>query len=123
MSAEQPDAQPQGTGTESLPPVLPDILPEDSPESLAVAPCALAESPEADLPLPDSGTKPRSRLHLDRTLSELESALNDWDSLSSSTPTAAPSSVAAPGKPAEETDFKKRTKHLLDELRRQLADL
>ncbi|MCM2282372.1 MAG: hypothetical protein NDI61_11070 [Bdellovibrionaceae bacterium] len=74
---------------------------------------------------PDEKTapKPPSRLHLNRTLHELESALNEWDSLSSSPQIASPAQDANPAKRADESEFKKRTKLLLDELRRQLAEL
>ena len=72
----------------------------------------------------ESDAKPRSRLHMDRTLHELESALNEWDALNSM-PAApdAPAGKIRSSVDAEKEQFKKRTKQLLEELRRQLSEL
>lgn len=70
---------------------------------------------------------------LNRTLEELESAFNQWESLGLENPddadkTDAPAKTAASGKDgdtstSEEAEFKKKTRKLLLELRRQLTEL
>ncbi len=77
--------------------------------------------PQTDPNAPPAKERPRSRLALDRTLHDLESALNEWDAITLSPAAEAPG--VAPAKKAEEAEFKKRTKQLLDDLRRQLEDL
>lgn len=77
--------------------------------------------PQPEESVPAGKDKPRSRLALDRTLYDLESALNEWDAITSQPAAAAP--TASPAKKADEAEFKRRTKLLLDELRRQLEDL
>ncbi len=76
------------------------------------------------------GARSRGRLQskkLDRTLAELESAFSDWDAILSKGVSVNPSEPAdTPPKPAANADnaeFKKRTRHLLMQLRQQLREL
>jgi hypothetical protein len=80
----------------------------------------------------NSGMKPvkpnGTNSNLNRTLKDLESAFADWESLSTAKPRAATDSI--PAKKAAKKDatpqdeeLRKKTKKLLKDLRRQLADL
>ncbi len=81
----------------------------------------------------DKGLRHRGRLQskkLDRTLAELESAFSDWDSIiSDGAPSEAEATEVAQtktgsvGKDADNAEFKKRTRHLLIQLRQQLREL
>lgn len=65
---------------------------------------------------------------LDRTLVELESAFDSWNSVVPAK-SAASANLSSPGRSAplvpspEETEFRQRTKALLSQLREQLTDL
>jgi hypothetical protein len=65
-------------------------------------------------------------MKLERTLKELESAFTDWETLSESKPRLPIPTVdrrQAKETPASEKEFRKKTKKLLNQLRKQLADL
>lgn len=56
---------------------------------------------------------------LGKTLEELESAFADWEALQTDTPVAA---TAAPEE-RKDTELRKKTKKLLEQLREQLSEL
>ncbi len=68
-----------------------------------------------------------STSNLDRTLKDLESAFADWESLSTAKPRAAadsmPRKAVAQSAAPQDEELRKKTKKLLKDLRRQLADL
>ena len=74
-----------------------------------------------------TGANLGSTSNLDRTLKDLESAFADWESLSSAKPRAAsdsmPRKAAAQSAAPQDDELRKKTKKLLKNLRRQLADL
>jgi len=60
---------------------------------------------------------------LDRTLKELESAFHEWESLSASILRAEDDRRKTALAERSEEEFRKKTKKLLNQLRRQLAEL
>lgn len=72
----------------------------------------------------DSSMATKEDSKLGRTLKELENALTDWDSLGKNPLQAAAhaSRKAKAAHSAEEKEFRKKTKKLLQQLRKQLSD-
>lgn len=75
-------------------------------------------------PLRSQPKSPIRSQQLDRTLLELESAFNDWECLSSvKSGLATENELKATGSQRSEEEFRQKTKKLLNQLRRQLAEL